>query len=116
MFFKIFHILFLFSLYSIKGNECTEKTTFSDYDDEIRDNECESLSGKDYYCYYDYTKQKCEAIYCNDEADDGYCYYIPQNSEGKRCLPRINKGGCEYKSCLDLTEYWNLFITLRRGQ
>ena len=68
MLFKIFHILFLFSLYSIKGNECTEKTTFSDYDDEIRDNECESLSGKDYYCYYDYTKQKCEAIYCNDEA------------------------------------------------
>jgi len=100
MLFKIFHILFLFSLYSIKGNECTEKTTFSDYDDEIRDNECESLSGKDYYCYYDYTKQKCEAIYCNDEADDEYCYYIPQNSEGKRCLPRINKGGCEYKSCL----------------
>ena len=98
---KNLSLFFLIYLSSTYCSECTDKKTFAKDEDEY--DTCEELSSEDdgYYCHYNSDKKICEEIYCKSSSSK-YCTRIPDSKEGKHCLPKDDKSGCEYKSCEDL--------------
>ena len=97
-FLSLFFFIYLSSTYC---SDCTEKNTFENGDEY---DACEELSSQvdGYYCHYNSGTRSCEEIYCKSSSSK-YCTRIPDSPEGKRCLPKNDNSGCEYKSCEDLT-------------
>ena len=116
MSYKFLFLFFLIYLSSTYCSECTEKTSFEEGGDKFHS--CYELSTIDYFCHYNEEKEVCEELTC-DNSPAELCDYIPPNSvDGieKKCIPKSDKTGCEYKTCEDLTSNCNKFYTGNEDQ
>ena len=105
---KLLSLFFIVYLSSTYCSDCMDKTSFEENEDKY--NACYRLSTNSYNCHYNSDNDHCEELYCNKASSD-YCENIPDSPEGKRCLPKSDDSGCEYKSCTDLTSNCNEFNT-----
>ena len=105
---RLLSLLLLLYLSSTYCSACTEKTTFEDGEDEY--DICSDLSSESGICGYDPKSKRCIELTC-DNAPANQCQRFPNREDGKACLPKSDKTGCEYKSCTDLTSNCNQFYT-----
>ena len=105
---RLLSLLLLLYLSSTYCSACSEKTSFEEGDDEY--DICYALSSESVICEYNPKSKRCIELTC-DNAPFDECRRFAPRSDGKVCIPKSDKTGCEYKTCEELSSDCGRFYT-----